>query len=66
MAECPKCQGAYFARRPGRHLDADKGSHRYSCRDCSYEETRVEVPEHYLRELVMNSIKLASLVKLPG
>lgn len=61
MRQCPNCDSVDLAV----HTETE-GLRHYNCRACQHHVATVEVPEHYLRELVMNSIKLASLVKLPG
>lgn len=64
LHHCQGCNAQYGAFAAGP-LDAD-GVKEYTCAHCGDKQRSVEVPEHYLRELVMNSIKLASLVRLPG
>lgn len=62
MRQCPECLEAPM---PLLVLESE-GKRQYACRNCGYTEISFEVPERYLRELVMNSLKLASLVRLPG
>lgn len=62
MHHCPECE----SRNLVMHKEGDETLRHYNCRDCSHHVATVEVPEHYLRELVLNSIKLASLVRLSG
>lgn len=61
MQSCPEC-----GREALRMMTPKPGEHDYLCDDCGHSFSTVEVPERYLRELVLNSIKLASMVKLPG
>lgn len=62
MHHCPKCDGQSMVVR----LNPGPDDRQFWCKSCGHTVALIEVPEPYLRELVLNSIKLASLVKLPG